>query len=67
MPGMGKGSSSNSRTNNSLDQIKVLLNEKFDDFSKKLVSVEEKFDTTARETYIKMEQTEKKAEEAKAS
>ena len=67
MPGMGKGSSSSSSTNNSLDQIKALLNEKFDDFSKKLVSVEEKFDTTTRETYIKMEQTEKKAEEAKAS
>ena len=67
MPGMGKGSSSSSSTNNSLDQIKALLNEKFDDFSKKLVSVEEKFETTTRETYIKMEQTEKKAEEAKAS
>ena len=67
MPGIGKGSSSSSSTNNSLDQIKALLNEKFDDFSKKLVSVEEKFDTTTRETYIKMEQTEKKAEEAKAS
>ena len=67
MPGMGKGSSSSSSTNNSLDQIKALLNEKFDDFSKKLVSVKEKFDTTTTETYIKMEQTEKKAEEAKAS
>ena len=66
MPGKGKDNSSSS-TNNSLDEIKALLNEKFDDFSKKLISIEEKFDTTAREIYIKMEQTEKKAEEAKAN
>ena len=67
MPGKGKDSSSSSSNKNSLDEIKVLLNEKFDDFSKKLVSIEEKFDTTAREIYIKMEQIEKKAEDAKAS
>ena len=67
MPGKGKDSSSSSSNRNSLDEIKVLLNEKFDDFSKKLVSIEEKFDTTAREIYIKMEQIEKKAEDAKAS
>ena len=48
MPGKGKDSSPSSSTNNSLDEVKALLNEKFDDFSKKLVSVEEKFDTTAR-------------------
>ena len=66
MPGKGKDNSSSS-TNNSLDEIKALLNEKFDDFSKKLISIEEKFDTTAREIYIKMEQTEKKAKEAKAN
>ena len=67
MPGKGKDSSSSSSNRNSLDEIKVLLNEKFDDFSKKLISIEEKFDTTAREIYIKMEQIEKKAEDAKAS
>ena len=67
MPGKGKVSSSSSSNRNSLDEIKVLLNEKFDDFSKKLISIEEKFDTTAREIYIKMEQIEKKAEDAKAS
>ena len=67
MPGKGKDSSSSSSNKNSLDEIKVLLNEKFDDFSKKLISIEEKFDTTAREIYIKMEQIEKKAEDAKAS
>ena len=44
----------------------MLLNEKFDEFSNKLVSIEEKFDTTAREIYIKMEQIEKEAEDAKA-
>ena len=67
MPGKGKDSSSSSSNRNSLDEIKVLLNEKFDDFSKKLISIEEKFDTTAREIYIKMEQIEKKAEDAKAN
>ena len=67
MPGGGKDSSSSNSTNNSLDEIKVLLNEKFDEFSNKLVSIEEKFDTTAREIYIKMEQIEKKAEDAKAN
>ena len=61
MPGKRKDNSSSS-TNNSLDKIKALLNEKFDDFSKKLISIEEKPDTTAREIYIKMEQIEKKAE-----
>ena len=45
----------------------MLLNEKFNDFSKKLISINEKFDTTTREIYIKMEQTEKKAEDAKAN
>ena len=49
------------------ESIKVLLNEKFDDFNQKLISIEEKFDTTAREIYIKMEQIEKKAEDAKAN
>ena len=64
MPGRGKDSSSCSSTNNSLDEIKALLNERFDDFSKKLVSIEEKFDTTAREIYIKIE---KKTGDAKAN
>ena len=36
MPGNGKDSSSSCSNNNSLDEIKALLNEKFDDFSKKL-------------------------------
>ena len=56
MPGTGKDSSFSNSTNDSLDEIKALLNEKCDDFSNKLVSVEEKFDTTTREIYIKMEQ-----------
>ena len=67
MPGKEKDSSSSSSNNNSWDEIKVLLNEKFNDFSKKLISINEKFDTTTREIYIKMEQTEKKAEGAKAT
>ena len=60
MPGKGKDSSSRSISNNSLDNIKALLNEKFDGFSKKLISIEEKSDTTDREIYIKMELIEKK-------
>ena len=67
MPGRGKDSSSSNSTNDSLDEIKALLNKKFDEFSDKLVSIEEKFDTTAREIYIKMEQIEKKAQDAKAN
>ena len=59
MPGKGKYSSSSNSTNNSLDEIKALLNEKFNDFSKKLISMEEKFDAIAKEIHIKMEQTEK--------
>ena len=60
MPGKGNDSTSSSSSNNNLDEINVLLNENFDYFSKKLISIEEKFDTTTREIYIKMEQTEKK-------
>ena len=67
MPRKGKDSSSSSSNNNSLDEIKALINGKFDDFSNKPVSIEEKFDITAREIYIKMEQIEKKAEDAKAN
>ena len=67
MSGNGKDSSSSSSNNNSLDEIKALINGKFDDFSNKPVSIEEKFDITAREIYIKMEQIEKKAEDAKAN
>ena len=67
MPGRGKDSSSSSSTNNSLNEIKALLNEKCDEFSNKLVSIKEKFGTTATEIYIKMEQIEKKVEDAKAN
>ena len=67
MTGRGKNSSSSSSTINNLDEIKALLNEKFDEFSNKLVSIEEKFDTAAREIYIRMEQIEKKVEDVKAN
>ena len=67
MRGKGKDSSSINSTNDSLGEIKALLNEKFDEFSNKLVPIAEKFDTTARDIYIKMEPTEKKTEEAKAN
>ena len=67
MPGRGKDSSSSSSTNNSLDETTALLNEKFDEFSNKLASIEGKFKTTAREIYVKMEQIEKKAQDAKAN
>ena len=67
MRGKGKDSSSSSSNNNNLDETKGLLNEKFDDFSKKHISVEEKFDNIARAIYIKMEEIKKKAEDAKAN
>ena len=65
MPRRGKNSSSSNSTNDSLDEIKTLLHKKSDEFSNKLVSIEKKFDTTAREIYIKMEQIEKKAKTPK--
>ena len=65
MPRRGKNSSSSNSTNDSLDEIKALLHKKSDEFSNKLVSIEKKFDTTAREIYIKMEQIEKKAKTPK--
>ena len=40
-------------------RVKALLNKKFDDFNKKLVSIE-KFDATARKVYIKIEQPKRK-------
>ena len=40
MPGRGKDSSTGNSTSDSLDEIKVLLNEKFDELSNKLVSTE---------------------------
>ena len=57
MPGRGKA------------LIKALVNEKFDEFSNKLVSVEEKFDTTVTRKIhiIKVEQIEKKAEDRRRS
>ena len=51
MPGKGKDSSSSNSNNDSLGEIKALLHEKFDEFSHKLVPIEEKCDTTAREIY----------------
>ena len=47
IPGRGKDSNSSNSTNNSLDEFKVLLNGKLDEFNNKLVSIEEKFHTTA--------------------
>ena len=55
MPGKGKDSKSSNSNNDSLGEIKALLHEKFGEFSHKLVPIEEKCDTTARERYIKME------------
>ena len=45
----------------------MLLNEKFNDLRKKITLMEERFDATAREVYIKMEQIDKKVEDAKAN
>ena len=67
MPQRRKDSSSSNSTNDSLDEIKAPLNEKFGQFRNRLISIEKKFDTTAREIYIKMEQIEKKVEDVKAN
>ena len=45
--------------NNSLDEIKTLINGRFDEFSEKLASIEEKFDKTTKEIYLKLDKIEK--------
>ena len=50
---------SSSSNNTSLDEIKALLNGKFDEFSEKLASIEEKFDKTMKESYLKLDKIEK--------
>ena len=66
-PRRRKDSSSSNSTYDSLDEIKAPLNEKFDQFSNRLISIEQIIDITAREIYIKMEQIEKKLEDVKAN
>ena len=55
-----KGSSSSNNT--SLDQIKALINGRFDEFSEKLASIEEKFGKTTNEIYLKLDKIEKDTE-----
>ena len=51
---------SRSSSNTSLDKIKA-----FDEFSEKLASIEEKFDKTAKEIYLKLDKIEKDTEESR--
>ena len=39
---------SSSSNDTSLDEIKVLINDRFDELSEKLASIEEKFDNTMK-------------------
>ena len=56
---------SSSSNNTSLDEIKALLNGKFAEFSEKLASIEEKFDKTTKEIYLKLDKIEKDTEESR--
>ena len=51
--------------NTSLDEIKALLNGKFDEFSEKLASIKEKFDKTTKDIYLKLDKIEKDTEESR--
>ena len=49
----------------SLDEIKTLINGRFDEFSEKLASIEEKFDKTTKPIYLKFYKIEKDTEESR--
>ena len=46
-------------------KFKALLNGKFDEFSQKLASIEENFDKTTKEIYLKLDKIEKDTEESR--
>ena len=50
---------SSSSNNTSLDEIKALINGRFDEFSEKLASIKEKFNKTTKEIYLKLDKVEK--------
>ena len=50
---------SSSSNNTSLDEIKALINGRFDEFSDKLASIKEKFNKTTKEIYLKLDKVEK--------
>ena len=49
---------SRSSNNTSLDEIKALINGRFDEFDK-LASIKEKFNKTTKEIYLKLDKVEK--------
>ena len=56
---------SSSSNDTSLDEIKVLINDRFDELSEKLASIEEKFDNTMKQIYLKLSKIEKDTEESR--
>ena len=56
---------SSSSYDTSLDEIKVLINDRFDELSEKLASIEEKFDNTMKQIYLKLSKIEKDTEESR--
>ena len=56
---------SSSSNNTSLDEIKALINGRFDEFSEKLASIEEKFEKTTKEIYLKLDKVQKDTEESR--
>ena len=56
---------SSSSNNTTLDEIKALINGRFDEFSEKFAWIKEKFDKTMKESYSKLDKIEKDTEESR--
>ena len=61
----GKIKESSSSNNASLNEIKALINGRFDKFNEKLVSIEKRFGKTRKEIYLEFDKIEKVTEESR--
>ena len=61
----GKIKESSSSNNASLNEIKALINGRFDEFNEKLVSIEKRFGKTRKEIYLEFDKIEKDTEESR--
>ena len=61
----GKIKESSSSNNTSLNEIKALINGRFDEFNEKLVSIEKRFGKTRKEIYLEFDKIEKDTEESR--
>ena len=61
----GKIKENSSSNNTSLNEIKALINGRFDEFNEKLVSIEKRFGKTRKEIYLEFDKIEKDTEESR--